>query len=150
MTRVRKWALVAVVALPVAFLGWGAWSFAAALRSDPMAQEQSVPCEDAMRFVDRDGLPEGAHDAKCTALSWLDTQYTVRFTIARPKLDAWLKESYPGTRLTAQECGGEPATDVCAHIELNPPAHGGAVAIDIGVRYAAASTAVVEFSPFDV
>ncbi|MFD7873680.1 hypothetical protein ACFV5G_06045 [Streptomyces sp. NPDC059766] len=150
MSTIRKWGPVAAVVVPLAFMGWGLWSFVTALRSDPMAQEQSVPCADAMRFVDRDGLPEGAHDAKCTALSWLDTTYTVRFTIGRPKLDAWLKESYPGTRLTAQECGGEPETDVCAHIELNPPAEGGAVAIDIGVRYTDASTAVVEFSPFDV
>ncbi|MGW2823229.1 hypothetical protein ACWC24_19910 [Streptomyces sp. NPDC001443] len=144
------WVPVAAVAVPLAFMGWGLWSFVTALGSDPMSRAESVPCEDAMRFADRDGLPEGAHDAKCTALTWLDTQYTVRFTIARTKLDAWLKESYPGTRLTAAECDGDPSAGVCAHIELNPPADGGAVAIDISVRYAANSTAVVEFAPFDV
>ncbi|MFG2949113.1 hypothetical protein [Streptomyces adustus] len=150
MSTIRKWGPVAAVVVPLAFMGWGLWSFVSAFRSAPMAQAETVPCEDALRFADRDGLPEGAHDAKCTALTWLDTTYTVRFTIARTKLDAWLKESYPGTRLTAQECDGDPSADVCAHIELNPHAQGGAVAIDIGVRYTDASTAVVEFAPFDV
>ncbi|MFF7215946.1 hypothetical protein ACFZAU_36320 [Streptomyces sp. NPDC008238] len=55
----------------------------------------------------------------------------------------------PGTRLTVEDCLGGPA-DACAHVDLNPPADGGAMAVDIIVRYGGNSTAVVDFEPFDV
>jgi hypothetical protein len=146
----QKWVLIAVLAFPAAFLGWVAWTFITSLFfSDPMSQAENVPCKEAMHFADQDGLPKGARDAKCTARSWLDTTYTVHFTITRTDLDAWLDEAYPGTRLTSEDCLGAPA-DACAHIELNPPADGGAMAIDVSVRYGKDSTAVVDFEPFDV
>lgn len=92
---------------------------------------------------------QGAQDAKCTVRAWLDTDYQARFTITRTDLDAWLKEAYPGTRLTSENCSGTPA-DVCAHIDLHPEAAGGAMAVDIAVQYGKDSTAVVDFSAYDV
>jgi hypothetical protein len=145
----RKWVLVAVLAFPTALLGWVAWMFITPFFGDPMPQAEAVPCKEAMHYADQDGLPRGAHDAKCTVLAWLDTNYKVRFTITRTDLDAWLKKAYPGTRLTSEDCLGAPV-DACAHIELDPPADGGAMAIDISVRYGKGSTAVVDFEPFDV
>lgn len=145
-----KWVLVAVAAIPTALLGWGAWTFFGALTGDPMTQAESVSCEQAMEYGDQDGLPEGAHDAKCTVLTWLDTQYTVRFTIARTGLDTWLKETYPHTDLTSEACLDEEPANACAHIELNPAADGGAMVVDVDVRYGEDSTAIVDLTLYDV
>ncbi|MET7778133.1 hypothetical protein ABZT28_20460 [Streptomyces sp. NPDC005388] len=92
-----------------------------------MTQVEAASCDDAMHYADQDGLPKGAQDAKCTVRAWLDTDYQARFTITRTDLDAWLKEAYPGTRLTSENCSGTPV-DVCAHIDLHPEAEGGAMA----------------------
>jgi hypothetical protein len=145
----RRIVLIAVLALPMAFVGWVAWTGLTFFGEDPRKHAEAVSCENAMHFADQEGLPDGAHNAKCTVLSWQDTEYTVRFTITRTDLNRWLKEAYPGTKPTSEDCWGEPA-DSCAHIELNPPADGGAVAINISVRYGKDSTAVVDFEPFDV
>ncbi|MFE2485651.1 hypothetical protein ACFXGR_20605 [Streptomyces mirabilis] len=40
--------------------------------------------------------------------------------------------------------------DVCAHIDLHPEAEGGAMAVDITAQYGEDSTAVVDFSAYDV
>ncbi|KUN44113.1 hypothetical protein [Streptomyces olivochromogenes] len=72
-----------------------------------------------------------------------------RFSITRTGLDAWLKEAYPDIRLTSEDCSGTPV-DVCAHIDLRPEAEGGAMAVDIVVRYGEDSPAVVDFSAYDV
>ena len=145
----QKWVLVAVLAFPIGFLGWIAWLFLSFFAEDPLTHAEAVPCDEAMDFVDLKGLPDGAHDAKCSVLNWLDTSYTARFTMTRTDLDAWLKGTYPGAELTSEDCTGGSA-DACAHIELSPPAEGGATAIDIRVRYGKDLTAVVEFVPFDV
>ncbi|QDN75465.1 hypothetical protein FNV64_07460 [Streptomyces sp. S1A1-7] len=145
----RRWVLAAVVAFPAALVGWIAWTVFTALTADPMTQVEAASCEDAMRYADQDGLPKGAQDAKCTVRAWLDTEYRARFTITRTDLDAWLKEAYPGTRLTSEYCSGTPV-DVCAHIDLHPEAEGGAMAVDLTVQYGEDSTAVVDFSAYDV
>ncbi|MFF2426297.1 hypothetical protein [Streptomyces mirabilis] len=114
-----------------------------------MTQVEAASCEDAMRYADQDGLPKGAQDAKCTVRAWLDTEYRARFTITRTDLGAWLKEAYPGTRLTSEYCSGT-SVDVCAHIDLHPEAEGGAMAVDLTMQYGEDSTAVVDFSAYDV
>lgn len=145
----RRRVLAAVVVFPVAFVGWIAWTVFTALTADPMTQVEAASCEDALHYADQDGLPKGAQDAKCTVRAWLDTEYRARFTITRADLDAWPKEAYPGTRLTSEYCSGTPV-DVCAHIDLHPEAEGGAMAVDITVQYGEDSTAVVDFSAYDV
>lgn len=71
----RKWVLAAVVAFPMAFVGWIAWTVITALTADPMTQVEAASCDDAMHYADQDGLPKGAQDAKCTVRAWLDTDY---------------------------------------------------------------------------
>src|SRR3954452_7131408 len=65
---------------------------------------ESVPCSEAMRFADQDGLPTGAHDAKCKVWTWLDTEYDVAFRISRTDLDRWLASDYPSTQLESDYC----------------------------------------------
>lgn len=120
----RKWVWVAVLAIPVAFLGWIAHGIIAFATADNRIPEGvSAPCSEAMRFVDKDGLPTGAHDATCTVRTWLDTQYAVAFHISQADLDRWLASDYPGTKL---ESGYRyPDTvDACAHIETGPVGSG--------------------------
>ncbi|MET8413296.1 hypothetical protein ABZV34_35520 [Streptomyces sp. NPDC005195] len=145
----RKWVLAVVLAFPAACAGWIAWTVVTVLTADPITQVEAASCEDAMRYADQDGLPQGAHHAKCTVRVWLDTTYEARFTLTRADLGTWLKEAYPGTVLTSEACLGEPL-DACAHIDLNPAADGGAMAIDMDVQYGKDSTAVVDFWAYDV
>lgn len=147
----RIWVWVALLAIPVAFLGWIAHGIIAFATADNRIPEGvSVPCSEAMRFVDKDGLPTGAHDATCTARTWLDTQYDVAFHISRADLDRWLASDYPGTKLESGYCHHPDTVDACAPIELDPSAQSGAMAIDVSVKYEESHVALVHFAPFDV
>ena len=149
----RNWKLVAALTLPptlcLGFAGWAAWGFITFLNEpDPFTTEGTVSCAEAMLYADQSGLPTGAHDARCEVKTRLDTTYDVTFRISRPSLDSWLASAYPGTILRSV-CYPD-SIDACAHIELDPPAHRGAIAIDVTVEYEDANTALVELMPFDV
>ncbi|MFH8533778.1 hypothetical protein ACH4GE_35825 [Streptomyces tendae] len=135
--------------LPLVCVSWAAWQVAADPAGDDRAtRSQSVPCEEAMSFADRNGLPAGAYDARCEDAGALDTMYDVRFRIPRSGLDTWLAEAYPGLRMTSP-CPGSPEHGgACGHVDLAPPADGGAVAIDVVVEYEKNDTALVHFRPF--
>ncbi|MFE2326764.1 hypothetical protein ACFXD5_23045 [Streptomyces sp. NPDC059385] len=147
----QTWALVVVWAAVLAGTGWLAWKAVGVLTDDdPPGAREPASCAEAMHFADRPGLPSGAHDATCEATRSRDTSYDVEFRIDRADFDTWLTATYPGTALSPDSC--RPGTvGACAHVELKPPAIGGATAVDITVRYeAGGKTALVHFQPFDV
>lgn len=147
----QTWALVALWTAVLAGMGWLAWQAVAAVTDDDLPETRKpASCTQAMHFADRPGLPAGAHDATCAATGWRDTSYDVEFRIARTDFDAWLAATYPGTALSQDLCHPD-TVDACAHVELKPPAVGGAMAIDITVQYEGdGETALVHFQPFDV
>lgn len=149
-SRVLSTAFALALALPLAAAGWLAWGVIGfATSSEAPHRGQPVSCTEAMSFADQSGLPVGAYDAKCQVRAWLDTSYDVRFRIGRTDLRRWMHSAYPGTELEPSSCPSDTA-DVCAHIELDPPAKGGAVAIDMAVEFEKGSTTLVRFEPFDV
>ncbi|WP_147286013.1 hypothetical protein [Streptomyces corynorhini] len=107
----------------------------------------SVPCEEALDFAGLRGLPAGASEAECVVAGALDTYYDIRIRVPRADFDTWLASAYPGTELTAR-CVDEEA-DACAGITLDPPAEGGAVAIDVSVEDGEGDTALVRLRPFN-
>ncbi|MEV7522795.1 hypothetical protein [Streptomyces sp. NPDC091371] len=145
------WVLASVLAIPLAGMTWLAWKVVDDLTDDdPLDTRKPASCTQAMHYADQPGLPAGAHDARCEVMTWLDTTYDVEFRITRTDLDTWLATAYPGTTLTSDHCYPE-TLDACAHVELKPPAVGGAEAIDITVQYEGdGNTALVHFQPFDV
>jgi hypothetical protein len=116
---------------------------------DPSHRQQSASCTEAMSYADQDGLPPGAYDATCHVEVWLDTEYDVRFRISRADLNSWLASAYPDTTLGSDYCYPD-TIDACADIQLDPPAKGGAVAINVTVEWDGPTAAVVHFQPFDV
>lgn len=143
--RTSMWALAVVAHVMVAAVACGTGGMAADRTG---ADAADVPCADALRFADQERLPEGARDAECTALRGIDTQYDVRFRIRREGLAAWLDEAYPEMSMSST-CADEQA-DRCGHLDLDPYAKGGAVGIDLTVRYEKGRDALVSFRPFDV
>ncbi|MDT0436191.1 MULTISPECIES: hypothetical protein [Streptomyces] len=108
--------------------------------------QDTVPCAEAMRFADQDGLPAGARDATCVSRGGIDTLYDVRFRIGRADLDTWLDDAYPGLRMSGTCADG--TADRCGHADLHPYAKGGAVAVDLSVRYEG-DEALVSYRPFN-
>ncbi|WP_372345851.1 hypothetical protein [Streptomyces sp. KL116D] len=147
--RRRRAILLTASAVVLACAGWVTWQVIAfATTDDPFRTKQSASCADAMRFADQKRLPPGAYDAKCSVRVWLDTQYDAEFRIGRPALRTWLASAYPDAELEP-DCYPK-SVDACTHVELNPAAKGGAMAIDIDVVYEKDGRALVSFRPFDV
>ncbi|MFI6880153.1 hypothetical protein ACIBL6_42590 [Streptomyces sp. NPDC050400] len=146
--RRRRALLLTASAVALACAGWVVWQVIAFATADPFRTEQSAPCTDAMRFADQKGLPAGAYDATCSVRVWLDTQYDAEFRIGRPALRTWLASAYPDAEWDP-DCYPK-SVDACTHVELNPAAKGGAMAIDIDIVYEKDDRALVRFSPFDV
>ncbi|MCQ4213533.1 hypothetical protein [Streptomyces longispororuber] len=147
--RRRRALLLTVSAVALACAGWVVWQVIAfATTDDPFRTEQSASCADAMRFADQKGLPAGAYDATCSVRVWLDTQYDAEFRIGRLALRTWLASAYPDAEWDP-DCYPK-SVDACTHVELNPAAKGGAMAIDIDIVYEKDGRALVRFSPFDV
>jgi hypothetical protein len=142
--------VLAVLALPLVYVGWMAWQVIADLTDDdPTARTKPVPCKEAMRFADQSTLPPGAHDAKCEYIGALDTVYNVKFRITRINLNTWLASAYPDMKVASDCFGSQETVDACGHVDLAPYANGGATAIDVTVEYAKEDMALVHFRPFN-
>jgi hypothetical protein len=165
--------LVTVVAVPVVWLLWGAYTLSESGRS------REVPCAEAVSFAGA-ALPEHAEDARCTTASWLDTHYEARFRMPRAEVAGWLGRHYPGVEpkdprfCDADLClnvrygvAGDPAasddatpehpapTDGPAATAPSAPAPtpappGGAAAVDVTVTDEDADTALVRLFAFTV
>lgn len=140
----NKRVLSGVLALP---LVWAGWQITSDMVGDNMDM-QSVPCAEAMRFADQSGLPAGAHDTTCASVGRMDAAYDIEFRITRSELGTWLASAYPGLRLTSDCSGFTHAADACGHLDLSPPADGGAAAVEVTAEYGERDTALVHFMPF--
>ncbi|MEV7424518.1 MULTISPECIES: hypothetical protein [unclassified Streptomyces] len=145
--RGRVRVLGGVLAVALVSVGCGASAVAEDDRDPSGREAKPVPCAEAMEFADLGGLPEGASEATCVTMSALDTYYDVGFRIPRADFDTWLAAAHPGTKLTPS-CAGE-HVDACAQIQLDPPAEGGAVAIDVRVENKEGGNALVHLRPFN-
>lgn len=136
-----------VLAVPSAIVAAvAAWVVADLAYGDPADESGQVSCAEAMRFADQRGLPSGARDATCADDGRQDRHYDVTFRINRSEFDTWLASAYPGTELS-RDCSPDDV-DACAHMQLTPPADGGAQAVDLSVQYETGHTALVRFQPF--
>ncbi|WP_405982254.1 hypothetical protein [Streptomyces sp. NBC_00158] len=111
-TRRKKAATALAIAAPLALLLLvGRFLHQADLQ---MTGRAPVPCAEAVRFLQAEGLPEEAREERCTGGQWQTTWYTVDFRIPRAEAEAWLRSSYPG----AEVRHGCAAADACAHPQV--------------------------------
>ncbi|MFF0963700.1 hypothetical protein ACWDQO_04010 [Streptomyces sp. NPDC003703] len=111
------WPLAAVLAAPVAAalaaLGVLAAAAAGEARDEPGGPRQA-DCAEALAFGGA-RLPAGAHDARCTVRTWLDTEYEAVFRMPRRDVRGWLRATYPdapesGTASCVPDSAGSPGS----------------------------------------
>ncbi|MYR62698.1 hypothetical protein GTY54_43025, partial [Streptomyces sp. SID625] len=66
---------------------------AGAARDEPGAPRQA-DCAEALASGGA-RLPAGAHDARCSVRTWLDTEYEAVFRMPRRDVRGWLRATYP-------------------------------------------------------
>ncbi|MFJ8636815.1 hypothetical protein [Streptomyces sp. NPDC093568] len=115
------------------------------IRSGP----EKVPCADALRFGGA-ALPEGAQVVGvCEVQGFQDIHYRAAFRMPRAEVREWLAATYPDAPAPGTElCVGQ-ETDLCLDVDLTADKPGaGAHAVQVGVEYEDADTALVRFAAF--
>ncbi len=124
---------------PLALVAWTVWEWKDVGRAQP------VDCTKAMAFAEAT-LPKSAWDARCTATHWQDTFVDVEFRMPRREVRPWLAGTYPG-----HEPPPSCHADVCLDVGYGePPAPGGAAAVNVKVTYEDGDTALVHLGAFDL
>ncbi|MFF1484696.1 hypothetical protein ACIGZH_03905 [Streptomyces sp. NPDC058319] len=174
-TRGRLWwPVAAVLAVPIvmalAALGVLVAAAAGEARDEP-GDPRQADCAEALAFGGA-RLPAGAHDARCTVRTWLDTEYEAVFRMPRRDVRGWLRATYPdapesGTASCVPDSAGPagPAgpADLCLDLGLTEgdgnhagrvpgsAAPGfGAAAVQVEVVYEGPDRALVTFTAFTV
>lgn len=111
-TRRKKAVIALAVGAPLALLSFAGWFLHQA--DLEMSGKAPVSCGEAVRFLQADGLPEGAREERCTRGQWQTTWYTVDFRTPRAEAEAWLRASYPEAEVR-QGCAD---AELCASPEV--------------------------------
>ncbi|MFJ7075586.1 hypothetical protein [Streptomyces sp. NPDC098781] len=110
---------------------------------------EKVPCAEALRFGGA-ALPDGARlVGACEVQGFQDIHYRATFRMPRADVQDWLTATYPDAPAPRNRpCGGANA-DLCLDVNLagtEPKAD--AHAVQVGVEYEDADTALVRFAAF--
>ncbi|WP_018569020.1 hypothetical protein [Streptomyces sp. PsTaAH-124] len=168
------WPLAAVLGAPLAAalaaLGVLAAAAAGEARDEPGGPRQA-DCAEALAFGGA-RLPAGAHDARCTVRTWLDTEYEAVFRMPRRDVRGRLRATYPdapesGTASCVPDSAGPPGSadpaGLCLDLGLTEgdgnragrvPGSAdpgfGAAAVQVAVVYEGPDQALVTFTAFTV
>ncbi|MFE5558992.1 hypothetical protein [Streptomyces sp. NPDC056544] len=97
----------------LAFGGWYAYQVSAAL-----VGTLGVPCDKAAHFAHAAELPAGTRDRNCTTAQWMNPSYELDFRAPRQEVAAWLRASYPDTKISEGSCS---SADACGQPQLSGP-----------------------------
>ncbi|GAA3373571.1 hypothetical protein GCM10020367_34020 [Streptomyces sannanensis] len=141
---------MAILALPLVFVGWLVWSFVAWLQNPTLSEKQKVSCAEALDYAGG-GLPEGATDGHCDVEVRPDTTCTVTFRMPRADVQKWLTSSFPGGSTDVPACEGR--HDLCWYLDrtaIGTAEPGSAYVVEVGVVYEDGNTALVHLTAYDL
>lgn len=156
--------LAAPLAAALAALGVLAAAAAGEARDEPGGPRQA-DCAEALAFGGA-RLPAGAHDARCTVRTWLDTEYEAVFRMPRRDVRGRLRATYPDSAGSPGSVGPPGSADpagLCLDLGLTEgdgnragrvPGSAdpgfGAAAVQVAVVYEGPDQALVIFTAFTV